>query len=331
MAVQNENIMTGTKKASMLLLALGTTKSAQVLKHLSEQEIEKLSAEIVQMRRVDPVMTQLVIEEFQKTSASGATAAGRDFAARVLDQVLGPEKTKDVLQKAGHTGTNQPFGFLYRADTAVIAELLIDELPQIGSLVLVNLPPEKAASVLSELPVGIQAEIAKGICSMGEVDPEAIPAIEEALKAKIGTVGRKPASFGPQTLVRILNNSGRSTERLILDALSKGDPSVGEQVRQMMFVFEDLVRFDDRSLMSILRKIEPEDLQLALRNADDRIKERLFNCMSERAVEMIKEEISLSGPVKARDVEAAQQRITAVVRELLESGEISSADEEEYA
>ena len=329
MAVQEDLRLTGTKKASMLLLALGTSKSAQVLKHLSESEIERLSTEIVQMQRVDPAQTRSVLEEFERTSIYGTNAAGRDFATRVLDQVLGPEKSKNVLQRATASRNAHPFDFLDGTDNSVVADTISDELPRIGALVLVNLPPERAAGVLSELPGDIQAEIARCICTMGEVDQEAVQAIEEALKVKLSTESKKTISYGPNTLVQILNNSERSTERLILDALKKGDPSVGAQVRQMIFVFEDLTRIGDKGIQALLRRIDHDDLRLAIMGAGDELKELLYKNMTERAAEMIRDDIETLGSVRIKDIEAAQQRIASIVRRLIASQDISISEAEE--
>lgn len=332
MPVQEENQLTGLRKASMLLLALGTSASAQVLKHLSEQEIEKLSAEIVRMRKVDPEMTQAVLDEFERTATTAPSVAGRDFAVQVLDQVLGPEKTKHLLYRAVRTGGNRPFDFLWEADESLVAQLLREEHPQTAALVLINLPPEKAAPILSELPKEAQAQIARAICTMGEVDSDAVKAVEEILESEMLVLGAQAmVASGPKTLVDILNNSARSTERAVLDALRKGDPAIGKQVRGMMFIFEDLNKLEDRSIQLLLREVDQDDLRLALKGADDQIQSLVFRNMSERAADTLREDLELAGSVKQRDTEAAQQRIVSVVRRLLSTGEISLADGEERA
>jgi len=329
-ADEKEGKLTGLKKASVLLMALGTDASAQVLKHLTELEIEKLSAEIVRMRQVDPEMIQAVVEEFEQSSASGASLAGKDFAARVLEQVIGPQKTKQMLQRAaGFTGA-RPFEFLWEAEAPVIARMVKEEHIQIIALVLINLPREKAAAALSEFDKDAQARIARAICAMDEVDAEVIGAIEEVLQTKLASASAEAVvAAGPKTLVEILNNVERSTERAVLDSLKKGDPAIGKQVRSLMFVFEDLARLEDRSIQTILREVDQEDLRLALKGANEKMKELIFRNMSERAAETLKEDLELAGSVKMRAIEAAQQRMASIARRLLATGEIALADSKE--
>ena len=330
MADQEEGKVTGLKKASVLLMALGTDASAQVLKHLTESEIEKLSAEIVRMRQVDPEMIQAVVEEFERSSASSASLAGKEFAARVLEQVIGPQKTKQMLQRAaGFTGV-RPFEFLWEAEARVIARMLKEEHIQIIALVLINLPREKAAAVLSEFDKDTQARIARAVCAMEDVDAEVIGAIEEVLQIKLASASVEAVvAAGPRALVEILNNVERSIERTVLDSLRKGDPAIGKQVRSLMFVFEDLVRLEDRSIQTVLREVDQEDLRLALKGADEKMKELIFRNMSERAAETLKEDLELAGSVKTRDIEAAQQRMASVARRLLATGEIALVDSKE--
>jgi len=327
-ADREEGKLTGVKKASVLLMALGTGASAQVLKHLTESEIEKLSAEIVRMRQVDPGMIQAVIEEFERTSS--ASLAGKDFATKVLEQVIGPQKTKQMLQRAAGFSGTRPFEFLWEAEAPVIARMLKQEHIQIIALVLINLPREKAGAVLSEFSKDLQAQIARAICAMDEVDAEVIGAIEEVLQTKLASVSAESVvAAGPKTLVEILDNVERTTERVVLDSLRKGDPAVGKQVRSLLFVFEDLLRLEDRGIQTVLREVDQEDLRLALKGADEKIRELIFRNMSERAAETLKEDLELAGSVKVRDIEAAQQRMAGVARRLLATGEIALADARE--
>ena len=330
MAIQD---LKGPEKASLLLMALGTSASAQVFKHLTESEIEKLCAEIVRMREIDRETVEGVLAEFVQTSAGAAQSptAGREFASLVLAQAVGEEDAGRILQKAAHSVGAQPFEFLWETEPAGIVEMLAQEDPQIVALVLTNLPPEKGAAVLSEFPEETQPAIALRICSMEPVERDVLTAIEEALQLRAETSPEqaKVTAGGPKALIDILNNSERSTERIILEGLKQQDAEMGEQVRGMLFIFEDLLKLDDRTVQSVIREIDQEDIRLAVKGADDSIKELVFRNMSERAAEALKEDLELLGQVKVKDVEAAQQRIVGLVRRLLASGEISLAEPEE--
>lgn len=329
----NEPKLSGLEKASVLLMALGTSASTQVLKHLNEIEIEKLSSEIVKMHQMEPGLVQAVLDEFERMAASVASeAAGKEFASKVLEQVVGPEKAKDMVKKAARGGgSTHRFEFLWESETRQIVRMIKQEEPQIIALVLVNLPRDKAAEVLSELDENLKVQVAQIICSLGEVDPDVLVAIEEALEVRLSTMGAETSSIaaGPKALVEILNNAEQSTERLVLDSLNKSDPSIGEQVRSLMFIFEDILKLEDRSIQLVMREIDQEDLRAALKGADDKVKELVFKNMSERAAETLKEDLELAGNVKVKDIESAQQRIVFVIRRLLKSGEIALVEQQQ--
>jgi flagellar motor switch protein FliG len=330
MAVGELNELSGVEKASMLLMALGTGTSAEVFRHLTEPEIERLSAEIIRMRRVDPGVMDDVVAEFERTCSLGASvgSGGKDFAVQVLSQAVGQEKADRLLQKAASCTGSRPFGRLWNSEAAQIACVLSRESPQIVALVLSHLSPERSAAVLSELSDDLQVQVALRICSLEPVDPEVLEVVESGLCLQLANAPSKSSVSGPKTLVEILNNARRSTERVVLEALNSRDPNVGKAVRDMMFVFEDLRTLDGRYVQIVLRETDQEVLRLALKGTEDDLKELIFANMSERAVETIKEDMELMGPVKIKDIEAAQQKIVAVVRRLLESGQISLADED---
>lgn len=334
MSIKDPSQLTGLEKASIVLIALGTGAAADVFKHLNESEIERLSGQIMKLRDIDSSVMDAVVTEFEQICMASKNGAlgGKDFAAQVLEQAMGQEKANELLDKAGTASFGRPFESLWQAEASQIATVLAKEHPQIIALVLTYLPSEKAALVLSELDESVQAEVAHCICTLEETDPYVLSAIEEALNTKLLTAGSNTASAGgPKTLVDILNNATRSTERLVLDSLASQDPVVGEQVRKMMFVFEDLPTLDDRTVQVVLREIDQEDLRLALKGAGDEIKELVFRNMSERAADMLKEDLELLTNVKPADMEAGQQKIVCVVRRLIVSGEaiIKNPDEEE--
>ncbi len=318
------NTLTGLEKASILLISMGTSVAAEVFKHLGEMEIEKLSAQIMKLRDVDQATTDAVMAEFEQVCGNmeQSMSGGKDFAAEVLQQVVGGDKAAELLERASGPSYGRPFESLWELDSGRISRVLIEEHPQIIALVLTNLPADKSASVLAELPMETQAEVAHRICLTDGIDSEVIRAVEEALQEKLALASTQTASAGgPKALVEILNNATRTTERNVLESLASQDPEVGEQVRKMMFVFEDLSTLDDRTIQVILREIDQEDLRLAVKSADDTIRNLMFKNMSERAAEMLKEDLELLTNARPEDMEAAQQRIVLIVRRLLANGE----------
>jgi flagellar motor switch protein FliG len=278
---------------------------------------------------------QAVLNDFEaaRSGPQGQTFAGKDFAAQVLEQAVGQEKAAEMLRRSPNPDRGRPFETLWELEADRIAGLLSSEHPQVTALVLTYLPPEKAALVLSVLDESLQPVVAARICAMGDIDPEVIDAIEEVLHASASAKTRSQvvaAPAGPKVLAEILNNTLRSTERTVLDSLLRDNPDLGQEVRGMMFLFEDLNRLDDRMVQIVLREVDQEDLRLALKGADDEIKELVFRNMSERAAETLKEDLELAGHVRTKDFEAAQQRIAGVVKQLLASGKIElHTDDEE--
>ncbi len=325
MAIREPIELNGLQKASVLLMSLGASASAEVFKHLTEQEIETLTSEMVRTRRVDSEIRDAVIGEFEHAYATRKSrgSVGEEFVARALDQALGEERASQVIEKAVTPLEARPFESLWEADPVQIARLLGGEHPQVVALVLTNLPPEKAANVLSELDDSLQTETALRICTMDEIDTEIIREIEEPLKARLTSTSKQTVqvSAGPQVLVEILNHADKPTEKLILEGLNSQDESVARGVREMAFAFEDVTSLSDRTMQLVLTKIDWGDLGLALKGSPGAVKEFVFNNMSERAAGALKEDIELLGQVQARDFEAAQRRIERVIRCLLASGE----------
>ncbi|MDI6826904.1 MAG: flagellar motor switch protein FliG [Armatimonadota bacterium] len=330
-----QDSLSGLQKASVLLMSLGASASAEILKHLSEQEIEMLTSAIVQTERVDPEIRDMVLEEFQRELAAAETsvAGGKDFAAQVLEQALGQEKASKLISHAGSQTSRNTLQSIWDMEPEKLAKIIGNEHPQIISLLLVNLPPNTAARLLSELEGEMQAEVATRICSMNEADPDVIAEIEAALLPEESStaVEEVELSAGPPALVEILNNVDRVTERAVLDAMNARDEATWQQVRKMMFLFEDIIKLSDRSVQLVLREIDQDDLRLAVKGCSDEIKEVIFRNMSERAVESLKEDLELMERVKQKDIDEAQQRIASVARRLLASGEIALEEEESEA
>lgn len=329
MAVRDLREFNGVKKASVLLMTLGASASAEVFKHLDEQDIEMLTSEIVGIRQIDQETRDAVMGEFEQAlTVESPSTGGKDFAVQVLEQALGQEKAGQLIQKAATTPVKtRPFQSLWEMTPDSAAELLGGEHPQIIALVLANLPSEKAAGIISNLEQDQQVDVAFRICRMESVDPRVIAHIEEGIRSRlIRTEGQAQVSSGPDALVEILNNADRSTERLVLDALNTREPEVGQQVRKLMFVFEDIVRLTDRSVQLVLREVDQEDLRHSLKACDETVSELIFKNMSERAAQTLKEDLELLEKPKTADVEAAQQRIAAVIRNLIRSGDAAIAE-----
>ncbi len=321
--------LSGLEKACILLMSYGTTVAAEVFKHLTEPEIEQISGAIVRMQNVDATLMGSVLSEFDSiTSGASGSVSGKNFAAQVLEQAMGSEKASQMLDRANTPGKGRPFGSLWDLNPTQFSRVLSDEHPQIAALVLTYLPAAKSAAVLAELEPGLQAEVAHRICTLEEADPEVLVAIEETLQAKLNaTSTQQTASGGPKTLVDILNNAERATEQNILNSLAENDPEVGEQVRDLMFTFEDLPKLEDRTVQLVLREVDQEDLRLALKGASDEIQQLVFKNMSERAAEMLREDLELVGNARQKDVETSQQKLVLVVRRLIATGEASLKEE----
>ncbi|HET6454790.1 MAG TPA: flagellar motor switch protein FliG [Armatimonadota bacterium] len=331
MAVRNLKELNGVKKASVLLMSLGASASAEIFKYLDEHAIEMLASEIVRIGQVDPETRDAIISEFQRAVVSEApSAGGRDFAAQVLEQALGQKRASLVMQKAAIPDKTKLFQSLRDLKPMEAVDLLAGEHPQIISLVLAYLPSEKAAAIISRLEQDLQVEVAFRICVMDNVDRSVITYIEEALESRLRrTEDIVEVAAGPDALVEILNNADRWTERLVLDALNTREPEIGQQVRKLMFVFEDILKLTDRSVQLVLREIDQEDLRYSLKACDEAFSELIFRNMSERAAETLKEDLELIEKPKTADVEAAQQRIASVVRGLIASGDAAIAEPED--
>ncbi|MDA3130616.1 flagellar motor switch protein FliG [Aliibacillus thermotolerans] len=326
MARGGKNRLTGRQKAAMLLISLGPDVSAQVYKHLSEEEIEKLTLEIANVRQVDSETKERVLEEFHQIALAQdyISQGGIGYAKSVLEKALGEEEAMAIIERLTSTLQVKPFDFARKADSSQILNFIQNEHPQTIALILSYLTPEQAGQILSELPQEMQADVAKRIAVMDSTSPEIINEVETILEQKLSATVTQDytETGGIESVVEVLNSVDRSTERTILDALEIQDPELADEIKKRMFVFEDIVTLDNRSIQRVIRDVENDDLQLALKVASEEVKEVIFNNMSKRMAETFKEEMEFMGPVRLRDVEEAQSRIVAIIRRLEETGEI---------
>lgn len=326
MARKDQKELTGKQKAAILLISLGPDVSASVYKHLSEEEIEKLTLEISGVKKVDSLAKEDILEEFHNIALAQdyITQGGIGYAKTVLEKALGTDQAAVIINRLTSSLQVRPFDFARKADAGQILNFIQSEHPQTIALILSYLDSAQAGQILSELPQDVQADIARRIAMMDSTSPEIINEVEQILERKLSATVTQDytQTGGIEAVVDVLNGVDRATERTILDALEIQDPELAEEIKKRMFVFEDIVTLDNRAIQRVIRDCENEDLMLALKVSSDEVKEIVFKNMSSRMVETFKDEMEFMGPVRLRDVEEAQSRIVAIIRRLEESGEI---------
>jgi flagellar motor switch protein FliG len=318
--------LTGRKKAAVLLVSLGPEKAAEVFKHLHYDEIESLSLEMAKLQHVDPGVTSFVLEELAATvqAYESYAAGGVDYAREVLERAIGADRAAEIIGRLATVIEMRPFEFLRRTPAEQIVTFLRNEAPQTVALVIANLHTSLSAAVLAHLPESEQADIALRIARMGETSPDVVKQVENVIRQKLASVVQQEYSVagGVKSLADILNHADRSTERNVLDTLSETDEELAAEVRRLLFVFEDIVKLDDRAIQLVLREADQKDLALALRGVSEEVKDRILANMSERGAQMLVEEMEYQPPQRKRVVEEAQGRIVAIVRKLEEAGAV---------
>jgi flagellar motor switch protein FliG len=318
--------LTGRQKAAILLISMGPEISAQVFKYLREDEIEQLTLEIANVRKVDPEEKEKILAEFHQIAVAKEVIAqgGITYAKEILEKALGETKAMDIINRLTANLQVRPFDFARKADPSQILNFIQNEHPQTIALVLAYLDPQQAAMILSALPQERQADVAKRIALMDSTSPEVIAQVEQVLEQKLSATVTQDytQAGGIEAIVAVLNGVDRGTERTILDSLEIQDPELAEEIKKRMFVFEDIATLDNRSIQRVIRDVDNADLQLALKVASEEVRETIFRNMSKRMADTFKEEMEFMGPVRLRDVEEAQSRIVATIRRLEEAGEI---------
>jgi len=319
--------LSGKQKAAVLLICLGTEGAAEVFKRLSDDEVERLALEIANLERVAPEVRDEVLDEFLELAAAHEfmSQGGVDYARRLLEQALGHQRAVDVMTKLTSVMQVRPFDLMRNMEPDQVLNFLQGEHPQTVALILAYLHPHQSSTILSELPADRQADIAKRIATMDRTAPDLLREVETLLEQKFSSVLalESTSAGGVETVVGILNSVDRGTEKQILEELEQTDPELAEEIRKRMFVFEDIVWLDDRSLQRVLREVDlNDDLPLALKVVSDEVRRKVFANISKRAAETLQENIDYLGPVRLRMVEEAQQKIVSVVRRLDEQGEI---------
>lgn len=324
--VKKDKDMSGKQKAALLLISLGPEVSAAIYKHLTEEEIERLTLEISGVRKVESSVKEEIIEEFHNIALAQdyISQGGIGYAKTVLEKALGKEHAQAVINRLTSSLQVRPFDFARRTEPSQILNFIQNEHPQTIALILSYLESEQAGMILSSLPQEVQADIAKRIATMESTSPEVISEIEAVLERKLSSTVTQDYSDtgGVDAVVEVLNGVDRATEKTILDALEIQDPELAEEIKKRMFVFEDIITLDNRSIQRVIRDCENEDLTLSMKVSSEEVKDILFKNMSQRMAESFKEEMDVMGPVRLRDVEEAQSRIVATIRRLEDAGEI---------
>jgi len=316
----------GIQKAAVLLVAIGEQRAGEIFKFLGESEVEALSLEIAKAAKVPTEVCRDVIDEAVESVLAEDYLAegGVDYARSVLMRSLGGDRADEIIGRLAATIERRPFEFLRRTPPEQISVFLRNESPQTIALVISNLHTHLAAQVLSMLDAEEQASVAMRIAMMAETRPEVVAQVESVVRSRLSAVGSQEyaAAGGIKALADILNYSDRSTERNVLDELAKADGELAEEIRLLLFTFEDVVKLDDRSIQMVLKETDQKDLAIALRGVSEDVRSRIFSNMSERGAELLREEIDFQPPQRKRVVEEAQGRIVGVVRRLEEAGAI---------
>jgi flagellar motor switch protein FliG len=317
----------GVRKAAVLLIQLGRERAASVLSHLSETEVEAVSAEIARLESISGAETESVLTEFRDMMTARAHIAqgGLAFAQQILEQSLGSDRATEIITRLNAAAVKMPFQFLHRADPSQLRSFIMDEHPQVIALVLAHMTPDKASLLLSGLAPEKQAEVAHRIAVMDRTTPDIVRAVEATLERRLSSMlqpNEMSQVGGLDPLVDIINRSDRSTERQIVEGLEALDPALADAVKSRMFMFEDIVTLEDRSIQLVLREVDTAELALALKGVAELVREKITKNLSERAATNLIEEVELLGQVRLSQVEEAQQNIIRTIRSLEEQGQI---------
>ncbi len=324
--MENREEFSGLQKAAILLIALGPEKSASIFKHLKEDEIEQLTLEIANTRSVPTDMKDAVLDEFydiclaQKYISEG----GINYAKELLEKALGHDKAMDVIGKLTASLQVRPFEFVRKTDASQLLNFIQDEHPQTIALILSYLSSGQASAIISSLSPDKQADVAKRIAQMDRTSPDVIKEVEKILEKKLSSLVNQDYTIvgGVDSIVDILNTVDRGTEKHIMESLEIEEPELADEIRKKMFVFEDILSLDDKSIQRVLREVDNNELAVALKGSNEEVQNVIFNNLSKRLVTMIKEDMEYMGPVRMKDVEEAQQKIVNIIRKLEDAGEI---------
>ena len=331
--ITSTNQLKNIQKAALVFIAMGVSNAASVMKSLDEKEIEKVSVEVALLQNVPAEVLSAVIEEFYQLMQANdfIVQGGLGYAKNVLESAYGHKRAEEILKRVEATTEVSAFYLLQTVDDKQLLNFLQNEHPQTAALILANLKAGQAANIMSELPQENQSEIAFRLATMEKTSPELIEEIEDVLREQIGTVfgGDLSTTGGAEAVAEILNSASRSAEKNILDSFKERDADLFDEIASLMFLFEDINHLPDAAVQQIVKNIDSNTMALALKATSEDLKEKIFRNMSERAADMLKDELQYLGPVRVRDVENSQKEILDVVRQLEADGEITIARGEE--
>ena len=324
---RESNKLTGTQKAAILFITLGPEASSGILKKLPESEIQKITYEIANITSVNSEQRETILNEFLEMNKAREyiIEGGMEYARTLLGKALGTQRANEILEKVSEaTQQYRPFAIARKADAHQLLNVITYEHPQTIALILCYLQADRAAQVMAELPEEIQSEVAYRIATMKNTSPMVIKEIEKVLESKLSSVVRTEMTTlgGVETLVDILNQVDRTTEKNITESLEREDAELADRIKSSMFVFEDIITLDDVSIQRILREVEAKELALALKGCSEEVGAVIFRNQSKRAAASLKEDMEFLGPVRLMDVEKAQQKVVSIIRRLDEAGEI---------
>src|SRR5918993_824877 len=318
--------LNGVRKSAILLLSLDQDEAAEILKRLPAAAVEEVTREIASLGEIGLDTRKDVFGEFYNLALANSylTEGGLEHAKALLRKSLSSEDAEKAIKQVTQQVATTPFSFLQKAESENLLTFIQDEPPQTIALILAPLPPQKASEILVGLPSQKQIEVVKRIANMEQTNPEVIKEVERGLEHRLSDIVSQTfeKAGGVESVAEILNLADRSTEKGIMEGLEAEDPDLVEQIRRLMFVFEDILLVNDKGIQSVLKEVDNEELSLALKTASEELKGKIFKNMSERAAQLIAEDMQYMGPVRVSDVEAAQQRIVDIVRRLEDAGEI---------
>lgn len=319
--------MTPTQKVAALLIVLGPATASEVLKNITDDDLlEQVTLDIASLNKVPTEILNSILEEFKAIfqASNYLSAGGMNYAKELLEKAYGGDQAKKILDRLVLLMNSNPFQFFNEADPGQLATSFQNENPQLIALIMAYLKPEHSAQVLNYLPPEVQAQVAMKIADMDTTNPEILSEIEKIVESKFSSVVVQDFSKagGVEALANILNRTDRATERNVIELLEVQNPQLAEDVRELMFVFEDIINLEDRAIQRILREVDTKDLAMSLKGTKEDVKEKIFKNMSERAQSMLRDEMEYMGPVRAKEVQEIQSKIVAVIRTLELAGEI---------
>ncbi len=323
---KSQTDLTGIQKAAVLLITLGPERSANIFKQLKEDEIEQLTLEIANTRSISSTTKDAILDEFYEVCLAQQYIAegGIGYAKDLLEKALGVEKAKDVIGKLTASLQVRPFEFVRKTDASQLLNFIQDEHPQTIALILSYLSSSQSATIIASLSPDKQADVAKRIAQMDRTSPDVIKEVERVLERKLSSLVNQDYTIagGVDSIVEILNTVDRGTEKHIMETLEVEEPELADEIRRKMFVFEDILSLDDKSIQRVLRDVDNNELAVALKSTNEEVQNVIFNNLSKRLAAMIKEDMEFMGPVRLKDVEEAQQKIVNIIRKLEDSAEI---------